>query len=245
VRTLTHGTITHGTQWFAPEFRQTPTTYYAPDSGIGLALGTCCHGHARNIGVIGLGAGTLAAYGQPGDRIQFYEINPAVLPIAQNLFTYLRESQAHLSFVPGDARLSLASEAPQRFDVLAIDAFSGDAIPMHLLTLQAMQIYKRHLAAGGVLAFHVSNQFLDLAPEVAELARSAGMQARLIDTPSKDARGEFRALWVLVSDSGAFLDHPAIAQAATPIRPRPGLRAWTDERSSLLPVLRWQVLRPR
>lgn len=245
VRTLTHGTITHGMQWFAPEFRRTPTTYYAPDSGIGLALRNCCQGRPRNIGVIGLGAGTLAAYGQPGDHMQFYEINPAVLPIAQNLFTYLRESGAQLSFISGDARLSLASEPPQRLDVLAIDAFSGDAIPMHLLTTQAMQIYRRHLAPGGVLAFHVSNQFLDLAPEVAELAQSAGMQARLIETPSDNARGEFRALWVLVTDDQAFLDQPAIAQASTPIRSRPGLRAWTDDRSSLLPILRWQVLRPQ
>ena len=191
------------------------------------------------IGVVGLGAGTLAAYGRPGDQITFYEINPAVLPIARNLFTYLRESQAKLAFVSGDARLSLTSESPQHFDVLAIDAFSGDAIPVHLLTTQAMRVYERQITPTGILAFHVSNQYLDLAPEVAALAQASGMQARLIDTPSVDARGEFRALWVLVTRNQKFLAQPQIEAAATPIAPRRGLHAWTDDWSSLLPILRW------
>jgi hypothetical protein len=246
-RTLTHGTITHGMQWFAPEFHTTPTTYYADDSGIGLALRFCCqnpHGllRPRKIGVVGLGAGTLAAYGLPGDTIRFYEINPAVPPIAQNLFTYLRDSGAQISIVSGDARLSLASETPQFFDVLAIDAFSGDAIPMHLLTTQAMRIYKRQLAPGGILAFHVSNQYLDLAPEVALLAASAGMTARLVDTPARDEVGEYRAQWVLVTNNADFLALPAIAAMADPVPPHAGLRAWTDDNSSLLRILRWQLV---
>jgi len=246
-RTLTHGTITHGMQWFAPEFRTTPTTYYATDSGIGLALRFCCQLpdgllRPRRIGVVGLGAGTLAAYGLPGDTIRFYEINPAVPPIAQNLFTFLRDSGAQIGIVAGDARLSLAADAPQRFDVLAIDAFSGDAIPMHLLTTQAMRIYQRQLAPGGILAFHVSNQYLDLAPEVALLAASAGMSARLVDTPARDEVGEYRAQWVLVTSNAAFLAQPAIAAIAEPIPPRSGLRAWTDDDSSLLPILRWRLM---
>jgi hypothetical protein len=248
-RTLTHGTITHGMQWFAPEFRTTPTTYYADDSGIGLALRFCCQLpdgllRPRRIGVVGLGAGTIAAYGLPGDTMRFYEINPAVPPIAQNLFTYLRDSGARISIVPGDARLSLAAGPPQRFDVLAIDAFSGDAIPMHLLTTQAMRIYQRQLAPGGILAFHVSNQYLDLAPEVALLAASAGMTARLVDTPARDEVGEYRAQWVLVTKNAAFLAQPPIAAMAELIPPRSRLRAWTDDDSSLLPILRWQ-LRPQ
>jgi hypothetical protein len=249
-RTLTHGTITHGMQWFAPDFRTTPTTYYATDSGIGLALRFCCQlpdglTRPRRIGVVGLGAGTIAAYGLPGDAIRFYEINAAVPPIAQNLFTFLRDSAAQISIVPGDARLSLAAEPPQSFDVLAIDAFSGDAIPMHLLTTQAMGIYRRQLAPGGILAFHVSNQYLDLAPEVALLAASAGMSARLVDTPARDEVGEYRAQWVLVTSNAAFLAQPPLAAMAEPISPRSGLRAWTDDNSSLLPILRWQIMPQR
>jgi hypothetical protein len=241
VRTLLHGTIEHGTQWFAREFHRTPTTYYATDSGVGLALRFCCEGRPRNIGVVGLGAGTLAAYGEPGDRMRFYEINPAVRPIAENLFTYLRESQAQLSFAEGDARISLTNELPQHFDVLVVDAFSGDAVPLHLLTTQAMQLYRRHLAPGGILAFHVSNQYLDLTPEIAELAAASGMEARVFDTPSNNARGEYRATWVLVTDDAKFFLQPDVASAALAIRRKPGLHAWTDDYSSLLPILQWRL----
>jgi hypothetical protein len=240
VRTLLSGTIEHGTQWFAPEFRHTPTTYYANDSGVGLALQFCCDGQPRNVGVIGLGAGTLAAYGNPGDRFRFYEINPAVMPVAQHLFTYLRDSQAQISFVEGDARTSLAGEAAQDFDVLVVDAFSGDAIPLHLLTTQAIQLYKKHLRQGGVLAFHVSNQYLDLAPEIARLAASAEMTARHIDSPPDASRGAYQSTWVLVSGNAAFFERPEIAFVAKPIANMRGVRAWTDDYSSLLPILEWQ-----
>jgi hypothetical protein len=241
VRTLFNGSIQHGMQWFAPEFRRTPTTYYATDSGVGLALRFCCGDRPRKIGVIGLGAGTIAAYGLPGDRLRFYEINPAVLPIAQHLFTFLRESQAQITFARGDARLSLAAEPPQHLDVLVIDAFSGDAIPVHLLTTQAMQIYRGHLAPGGILAFNVSNQYLDLPPEVAALAQASGMKARLVQTQAREDRGEFRANWVLVTDREDFFRQPEIATVARAIPLQPGLRVWTDDYSSLLPILQWRL----
>jgi SAM-dependent methyltransferase len=239
MRTLLHGTIQHGTQIFSPEFSHHPTSYYASDSGIGLALRFCCNDatRPRSIGVVGLGTGTVAAYGQRGDRIRFYEINPQVEPIARNLFTYLRDSAAAITIVPGDARTSLASETPQNFDVLAIDAFSGDAIPLHLLTAQALQLYLRHLAPGGILAFHVSNQYLDLAPELALLAKSAHLQARDVITGSNQARGEFRAQWVLMTADATFFDRSEIATLADPIPGKPHLRLWTDDYSSLLPVL--------
>lgn len=240
VRTLLHGTIEHGTQWFAPQFRRTPTTYYAFDSGVGLALRFCCGDRPRTIGVVGLGAGTIAAYGKPGDRMRFYEINPAVRPIAEHLFTYLRESPAQISFAPGDARISLTREPPQHDDVLVIDAFSGDAIPVHLLTVEAMQVYQRQLAPGGILAFHISNQYLDLAPVVGLLAAASGMQARVVDTPSNDTRGEYRATWVLVTNNTAFLSEPPVALASLPVHRKPGLRIWTDSYSSLLPILQWR-----
>ncbi|HEX2918730.1 MAG TPA: fused MFS/spermidine synthase [Edaphobacter sp.] len=239
MRTLLHGTIQHGTQIFSPEGSHQPTTYYAADSGVGLALRFCCDTpvRPRRIGVIGLGTGTVAAYGHPGDQIRFYEINPQVEPIARNLFTYLRDSPAAITVVPGDARTSLASEPPQNFDVLAVDAFSGDAIPLHLLTTQALQLYLRHLAPHGILAFHVSNQYLDLAPELALLAQSANLTARNVITGSNQARGEFRAEWVLMTKDPSFFDREEIATLADPIYIKPHLRLWTDDYSSLLPVL--------
>jgi hypothetical protein len=239
LRTLTNGTIEHGTQIFgSDEQRKMPTSYYAWDSGVGLALRFCSHQRARTIGVIGLGAGTLAAYGKPGDRIRFYEINPAVEPIARNVFTYIRESGAQIDVVEGDARRSLSAEPPQHFDVLVVDAFSGDAIPLHLLTTEALALYRRHLAPGGIIAFHISNQHVDLEPAIALLAQSAGMKSMRISTLANDARGEFSATWVLVTNNAAFFAQPQVAAAAKNPSFKPGLRLWTDDYSSLLALLR-------
>ena len=240
LRTLTNGSIQHGTQIFGTDAeRKTPTTYYSLDSGVGIALRYCCQNQPRNIGVIGLGAGTIAAYGQPGDRIRFYEINPAVAPIARNVFTYIRESGAQVSIVEGDARTSLARESPQNFNVLVVDAFSGDAIPLHLLTAEALGLYRRHLAPGGILAFHISNQHVDLEPAIALLAQSAGMKAMRVSSAANSDRGEFSAYWVLVSGNAAFFAQPQVAAAGKPPMLKPGLRLWTDDYSSLLPLLRW------
>jgi hypothetical protein len=237
VRTLSNGTIQHGTQIFTPPLTKTPTTYYAEDSGVGLALRYCCGERARSVGIVGLGAGTIAAYGRRGDRMRFYEINPAVEPIAQHLFTYLRDSPAEISFADGDARSSLAQEAPQHFDVLVIDAFTGDAIPLHLLTTEAIAIYHRHLAPGGILAFHISNQHVDLGPAIYLLAQAAGMQARTVHSLEDDQRGEFNATWVLVTNNDAFLTLPAVTGHSHQTEQRDGLRLWTDDYSSLLTLL--------
>ncbi len=245
VRTLLNGSIQHGTQIFGTdELRHTPTTYYAADSGVGYALRFCCLRpdgslRPRNIGVIGLGAGTIAAYGQPGDHIRYYEINPAVEPIARNVFTYIRESGAQVEVVPGDARTSLEHQPPQNFDVLVVDAFTGDAIPLHLLTTQALALYRRNLAPGGIIAFHISNQHVNLGPPIALVAQSERMQAKLVSSTADQEPGEFSASWVLVTENDAFLDQPIVAAHAKPIRPKPGLRVWTDDYSALLPVLRW------
>jgi len=239
VRTLTNGTIQHGTQIFSPELRRVPTTYYAEDSGVGLALRLCCAGRPRNIGVVGLGVGTIAAYGKPGDRIRFYELNPAVTPIAEHFFTYLRDSAAQVSVVEGDARASLAREAPQNFDVLVIDAFSGDAIPLHLLTTQAVALYRRQLAPGGILAFHVSNQHVDLEPEITVLAKAAWMKAMLVTSYPNEQRGEFSATWMLLTDDAAFFRSTGLANKVREPAENPNVHLWTDDYSSLLPVLRW------
>jgi hypothetical protein len=242
-RMLLNGTIQHGTQIFADDLTRTPTTYYADDSGVGLALRRCCPAEAgdgirpRNIGVVGLGAGTLAAYGRPGDRIRFYEINPLVRPIAENLFTYLRDSPAQISFADGDARNSLAREAPQNFDVLAVDAFSGDAIPLHLLTNEAVSLYKKHLAPDGIVAFHISNQYLNLAPEIAQLATAANLQSKLVESPGDDAAGSYRSTWVLLTSSPTFFKRAGVIEAVTETPTTPRLRPWTDDYSSLLPIV--------
>jgi len=239
MRTLTNGTIQHGTQIFSPELRKTPTTYYAEDSGVGLALRFCCHGRARNIGVVGLGVGTIAAYGRPGDKIRFYEINPAVYPIAQHFFTYMRDSAARVDSVEGDARSTLSREPPMGIDVLIIDAFSGDAIPLHLLTTQAVELYKRHLAPGGILAFHISNSHVDLAPEIVLLAKAAGMDVRRISSFENHDRGEFTATWMLLTSDSRFFTQPEVASRARKPTEDTKVRLWTDDYSSLLPLLRW------
>ena len=239
VRVLMNGRIRHGMQMMeSAERRRVPTTYYGEDSGVGVALRNCCEGRAKNVGVVGLGAGTIAAYGEAGDRMRFYEINPLVEPIARNLFTYLRDSQAAVSVVEGDGRAVLRREPAQGFDVLVVDAFSGDAIPLHLLTKEAMEVYRRQLAAGGVIAFHVSNSYLNLAPEIALLADVEGMQARVVENDAVPAEGAYRATWVLVSGDAAFFEKPGVRGAAMEIERQPGLRLWTDDYSSLLPVLR-------
>lgn len=245
IRTLMNGSIQHGTQIVGiDQLRTTPTTYYSEDSGVGLAIRFCCSadGHdprPRTIGVIGLGAGTIAALGRRGDRIRFYEINPAVIPIAHNAFSYLRNSPAQIDIIEGDARTSLGSEDPQNFDVLAIDAFSGDSIPIHLLTREALALYRRHLAPGGILAFHISNRHVNLEPPLALLAASIGMEARRVDSRGDHSPGEYASTWMLVTDNVAFFSRPEVLARAVPAATEPGLRIWTDDYSALLPVLRW------
>ena len=170
VRTLIHGTIDHGRQFLSSQRRRQPTTYYGHQSGIGLTLDNMGPSPVR-VGVIGLGTGTLAAYGRPGDYYCFYEINPLVVEVARNYFTFLSDSRAEVKIVLGDGRLSLDGEPPQEFDVLALDAFSGDAIPVHLLSREAFQLYFRHLKPEGVLALHVTNRSLDLPPVVQKTAQ--------------------------------------------------------------------------
>jgi hypothetical protein len=235
VRMLTHGTIQHGTEILAVPERA--TTYFAEDSGVGVAIESCCKGRPMRLGVIGLGAGTLASYGRAGDKIMFYEINPAVRPIADRWFRYLKGSGAAISVVDGDGRASLRKEAAQGFDVLAIDAFSGDAIPLHLVTVEAMREYQRHMAPGGVIAFHVSNQYVDLPPEIGELAKAVGMEARVFDSGAVPVTGEYRATWVLVSGDPAYFERAG--RTGDVIVPVAGVGAWTDDYSSLVGLLEW------
>jgi SAM-dependent methyltransferase len=238
VRTLTNGTIMHGEQFLDAERRTRPTTYYGLSSGVGLAIRTSqSHPHLR-VGAIGLGAGTLASYGRPGDSYQFYEINPLVIKVAHSQFTYLKDSKATVQVVLGDARLSLEREPKQSFDVLAVDAFSSDSIPVHLLTKEAFDLYFHHLKDDGVLAIHVSNRYVDLEPVVARAAAALGKEAMVVDSDEDESQALAAASWVLVSGNHAFFQSPLIEAQAKPVEKRARLRMWTDDYSSLYPLLR-------
>jgi hypothetical protein len=239
-RTLYHGTIQHGVQLFANGMRLQPASYYAPSSGVGLALRFCCEGRAKRVGIVGLGAGTIAAYGQPGDIFRFYEIDPLVERIARELFTYLRETPAHTDVVLGDARFSISHDRGDPYDVLVVDGFSGDAVPVHLLTQQALILYRKHLAPDGILAFHISSQYLDLEPVLAREAQQAGMHAITIHSAGDESRGIFVADWVLLTNNEQFLAKPEIARVAHPSLLRSSVNLWTDDYSSILPILKWQ-----
>ena len=236
-RTLYHGTIEHGAQFLLPPRRLQPTTYYGPDSGIGMLLSKL-PGPSR-VGIVGLGVGTLAAYGKFGDVYRFYEINHQVIDVANSLFTYLRGSKARIEIVEGDARLSLERDHSTQFDVIAIDAFSGDAIPVHLLTRQAFALYRKHLNSGhGVLAFHVSNRYLDLAPIVQQLAKAAGYTSTLIRSKKNDDELIASADWVVASKDDPFANNPEAKAETVTIPSRAGRRPWTDDYNNLFEVLK-------
>jgi hypothetical protein len=236
---LRHGGITHGLQFASKERRDEPTTYYGHTSGAGVLLDHFMTGEPRKIGAVGLGAGTLATYGRPGDLFRFYEINPQVLDFAQRYFTFLKDSRARIEHVLGDARLSLEREADQAYDVLILDAFNGDAIPVHLLTREAFDLYRRHLKQSGVIAVHITNAHLDLRPIVQGAADHLKLKTLLVfDEQGMDTRNpQFTSAWMLLSADGAFLKSLPIRRfVAAPMRIGP--RLWTDDRSSLFPILR-------
>jgi hypothetical protein len=236
IRKLTYGTITHGIQFLSPEWQSRPTTYYGPDSGVGLAIRQAQTHSPINVGVIGLGTGTLAAYGRTGDYYRFYEINPLVVWLAHSQFTFLGNSKARVGIALGDARLSLERESPQGFDVLAVDAFSSDAIPVHLLTREAFALYFRHLKPDGVLAVHVSNKYLDLKPVVEAAAEDLHKEARLIDNKRGDDE-VFASAWMLVASDRAIFSQQLLRPAAAVIGPR-RVRIWRDDYSNLFAVLK-------
>jgi hypothetical protein len=238
VRKLTHGTIDHGEQFLDPKRRDQPTTYYGPNTGVGLTIRALKAEGPLRVGVIGLGTGTIATYGRPGDYYRYYEINPLVVRLANTEFTFLKDCQAKLDLALGDARLSLEREAPENFDVLAVDAFSSDSIPVHLLTEEAFALYFRHVQGRGVVAVHVSNKYLDLEPVVKLAADALGKDARVVDTQDEDYNEVFGATWMLVTGRRDFFNLPLIKAAAAPPRLAKGLRLWTDDYSNLFKILK-------
>ena len=248
-RLLVHGTTIHGIQRHGtPELERYPTSYYAYKSGVGLALTAAPRlfgDHAR-IDVVGLGAGTLACYSRPGQSWRFYEIDPAVMRIARNprQFTFLSRCLPNADVVIGDARLTLERSPPGAADVLVVDAFSSDSVPMHLLTREAFRAYRRHLAPGGLLLVHISNRFLDLRPVVAAQV-SDGWTARLrafVPNAAEDREWQTASTWIALSPSPATiarLEQASGPGAWTPLAPRPGFSAWTDDHASILPIIKW------
>jgi len=234
-RSLVHGAILHGEQYLSPRYRHAATTYYQVSSGIGRTLLANIDRPIR-VGVIGLGAGTLATYAKQGDTYRFYDIDPAVVRIARTYFTYLPDAAGTVDVVLGDARLSLEREEPQRFDVLAIDAFTGDAIPVHLLTVEAVAEYLRHMKPDGVIAFHVSNRFLDLKPVLLAIADYHHLEYAYVHETAKNTT---TSDWVLLTRDKTFLLRPSIVEATEPVAPEPSWRLWTDDYNNLLQVFRW------
>jgi SAM-dependent methyltransferase len=237
-RILIHGSINHGAQFLQPERRREPITYFHPDSGVGLAIRSRGSSNPLRVGIIGLGAGILAAYGRTGDVYRFYEINPLVVKIANTDFTYLRDSRAGVEVILGDARLSLEREAAQDYDIFIVDAFSGDAIPIHLLTREALQLYLRHLKKDGILALHISNRYIDLTPVIQRLAEKAGMETIAVNTAENPETGAATAEWVLLSAAGETLERPPIRGAGKSLPLTPIVRIWTDDYSSLFRLLK-------
>ncbi|MGL4575252.1 MAG: spermidine synthase [Burkholderiaceae bacterium] len=236
IRRLKHGVITHGSQFISQERRREPTTYYGAASGAGLAMTHLRPGPLR-VGLIGMGVGTMAAHGQQGDVLRFYEINPQVITLANEKFTFLRDSKAKIETILGDARLMLEAEPPQNYDVLIVDAFTSDAIPAHLLTREALAVYLRHMKPSGAVLFHISNRYLDLAPVVQMLAENAGFSAQLlVDDPKEYWLS--RTSYVMVTRNQALLSNTEIAAYVEPIKARPGLPLWTDDYNNLFKILK-------
>jgi spermidine synthase len=243
-----HGTTLHGLQSLRPGQETLPTSYYGLSSGVGLAMAGApvMFGDGARIGVVGLGTGTLACYARPGQDWRFFEIDPAVVKIASDpkRFSFLSRCKPDSRIVVGDARLTLAREQPGRLNILAVDAFSSDAVPMHLLTREAMDVYGRALHEDGLLLIHISNRYLDLRPVLAANARGAGWRAAIFsDEVPGPRRANYTSVWVAMSrDPGTVLLLKLVsgkrAREWLALPEKPGFTAWTDDYASTLPLMK-------
>ncbi len=239
LRLMRHGRINHGEQYMAPALRREPTAYYCEKSAIGRAIRSLPQDRALKLGVVGLGTGTLATYGRSGDEMRIYEINEQVLELARSEFSYLADSPATITAVMGDGRLMIEREPPQQFDLLAMDAFSGDSIPTHLLTLEAMKTYFGHVKPDGLLAVHITNRYLDLRPVMASAAEHFGKVALIYDlNPDDDDLYCRSSSWVLMMSPERAASLPASLQDGERLATPAGFRPWTDSFSNLLGILK-------
>ena len=237
-RNLVHGRINHGQQMLYPKYRRLPVTYFCGSSGIGKVMAARPAGVPQRIGIMGLGCGTLAAYGRRGDTFRIYEINPLVLELANSHFTFLTDSEAKVELVLGDARLSLEREPDQHYDMLVMDAFSGDSVPAHLITKEALRTYFRHLTPRGLLVVNITNTFLNLAPVIERAAASFGKIAmhNHFHAPEQDFLC-FTSHWAVIADSSLSESASEVFRSFTRLPSNPGFRAWTDDYSSLWGIL--------
>ena len=239
-RKMVHGRINHGEQFMDVKLRQEPTAYYCEKSAVGRAIRSLQQSEQPlRLGVVGLGAGTLAAYGRTGDVMRIYEINEQVLDLARSDFTFLSDSAARIEPVLGDGRLMLERDPPQQFDLLAMDAFSGDSIPAHLLTLEAMKTYFAQLKPEGLLAVHITNRYLDLEPVMAAVAQQYGKTALIYDLDPDESDLYCRhTTWVLMMSPERAGTLPESLRDGVPLKPRPGFSPWTDSFSNLFSILK-------
>jgi len=236
---LQHGTTFHGLQFVDPHRRLLPTAYYGPQSGVGLAVWRLRPQRPTRVGVVGLGVGTLAAYGKDGDVMIFYEINPEVTRLAWERFTYLSSTRAEVGVIEGDGRLSLERQDTQGFDLLVLDAFTSDAVPLHLLTVEAFETYLRHLRPEGVIAVHVSTVHLELQGVVWRLAEHFNLERAWIEGDEDESMGVFASDWILLTRDRELLSRPLVRRAATPPKASWNrVDLWTDDRVNLLQILR-------
>lgn len=243
-RVMYHGAINHGGQLLGLEVRRKPSTYFGLTSGYGRAFASLPES-PRRVGVVGLGAGAIAVYARRGDLFRFYEIDPQVAAVAMLEFSFLKDSPAQIDVALGDGRLTLERETPQNYDLLAIDAFAGDSIPMHLLTREAMVTYVKHLAPGGVMVFQATNRFVNIAPVVARLASEFGMTAVMVTDEPVSSYTTGVDYWlsstdqIIVTKNHAILEAPALRDVAKLLPYDPNFPLWTDDFYNLLGVLEW------
>jgi SAM-dependent methyltransferase len=242
IRELMNGRILHGSQFVDEDLSQNPTTYYSEESGIGIALTRFPSPEPMRVATVGLGTGTIAAYAQEGDYYCFYEINPNVRLFATTRFTYLsdaRDRGAGVSIELGDARISLERQEPQHYDIIALDAFSGDAIPAHLLTREAFAEYLRHLNDDGVIAVHISNRHLDLTPVVGGIAEHFKFSMLWVETDDDGFSGQAGSDWLLLTRNEHFLNDDEVVESSEVIEPGSykSIRPWTDQFSNLFEIL--------
>ncbi len=241
-RTMRHGVILHGLQYLDPQLRTLPTAYFTEKSGVGYCMRFYPNFGPRKVGIIGLGVGTLVAWGRAGDTLRAYEINPAVKDLADQYFTYLSQSPSVVSVTLGDARLSLEREPSQQFDILILDAFNSDSPPVHLLTKEALDIYRRHLKPDGVIAFNITCKYLNFFPVIAKLAEHEGMRWAYIHDPNtEDEFYRSSSTWMLLSNNKGLLDNSEVRGVSTiPQFPYKDFPLWTDDHTSLYPILVWK-----
>jgi SAM-dependent methyltransferase len=236
IRSLFNGKVLHGIQYLTPVRSRIATAYYAPESGVGQAMRWLRLQKPWRVGVVGLGTGTLAVYARPGDSFRFYDVNPAVIAVAWRYFHFLSESAAKVETVEADGRLGLAREPAHSLNMIALDAFSGDSIPVHLLTREAFQMYFHQLAPGGVVAIHVTNRYLDIASVVGALAADLRKQLVIIRNPPDEPRHVQAADWAILADRREDLASLEPFNDSS-VRPRKA-PVWTDDYSNLFEILR-------